>query len=269
MTYINNRIISVLPSPVRKFQHPKLNRQTQTDSVSFGVKLYNNEYNLNYLEFGYNGLIPDEFLLKNIDKYLSNKENPSILDIGAGDGRNAIPLAKKGYKVSAYEIASKGRKLLTNRAKNNKVDNNLCISDNNVLNKWKNPPKHDLAYMSHVSQHFNLSEMDTVFKNLNAALKKDGIFIFDALLKEKNTAQFNTEIFEHSGIANFDQKDLVNLAKDNGFKLLKIETFKEKGEGRASYEQQKAWGGNFNIYGGPNKKLPVKLKWMVFKKIGE
>lgn len=42
--------------------------------------------------------------MKYIQKYLENKENPKILDVGAGTGRYSVQLANEGYDVTAIEL---------------------------------------------------------------------------------------------------------------------------------------------------------------------
>ena len=58
---------------------------------------------------------------KYIKKYLKKFENPKILDIGAGTGAYSIPLANKGYDVSAVELVKHNLRVLEQNGKNVKA----------------------------------------------------------------------------------------------------------------------------------------------------
>ena len=61
----------------------------------------------------YWGLKPSPVLIKLLPKISKGK----ALDIGAGEGRNSIFLAKNGFKVEAIDLTEQGLKKLTNYAK--------------------------------------------------------------------------------------------------------------------------------------------------------
>lgn len=57
--------------------------------------------------------------MKYIHKYLSNMDNPKIIDIGAGSGRYSIPLVEEGYDVTAVELVKHNLRMI--EQKSNKV----------------------------------------------------------------------------------------------------------------------------------------------------
>jgi len=57
------------------------------------------------------------------------KPNSTILDIGCGDGRNAIFLAQQGFLVTAFDISDSGVKKLIHRSKKLNVSINAFVQD--------------------------------------------------------------------------------------------------------------------------------------------
>lgn len=51
-----------------------------------------------------------------VEKFTDHLQGETVLDIGAGDGRNAIHLAKQGFKVYALDFAAEGLKNLMVKA---------------------------------------------------------------------------------------------------------------------------------------------------------
>ena len=59
--------------------------------------------------------------MKYIHKYLEEKENPKILDVGAGTGRYSVSLANEGYDVTAVELVNYNLGLLKHKGSNVKA----------------------------------------------------------------------------------------------------------------------------------------------------
>jgi SAM-dependent methyltransferase len=57
-----------------------------------------------------------------IESQLNRLVTGTVLDLGAGDGRNAIYLAGHGFKVTAVDIAPTGLENIIEKAQNNGVD---------------------------------------------------------------------------------------------------------------------------------------------------
>lgn len=76
------------------------------------------------------GKLPAKFLAENFD-YLANAT--TILDMGMGEGRNAVFLAQKGHQVTGIDISSVAIKKARQLAKENGVRINTVVG---TLNKY-------------------------------------------------------------------------------------------------------------------------------------
>ena len=95
-----------------------------------GVAVYDRQYD--WLEQAETyGLDPSQSFPHKGDTFVANKlgqmfahpQNCSVIDIGAGNGRNSIPLAENGYNITAIEPSIKGREAIEYRAKQNNLSN--------------------------------------------------------------------------------------------------------------------------------------------------
>ena len=80
----------------------------------------------------YWGLEPGSFLDELID-LCPPAENRRVLDIGCGEGKDAVYLAQKGYDVTAFDLTENGIKKTMALAKNRGVKINAYVDDINTL----------------------------------------------------------------------------------------------------------------------------------------
>ncbi len=236
----------------------KINPQRQ---MNFSA-IKNDAYDPHYYGFAArpNGYMPDLKVIKTALLELPDREK-SYADIGAGDGRITIPLAKKGYKMTAYELSQRGRNNIKEHAKLSGLSN-VIVQEDDILNgPFKQ--KFDGAFMVHVSQHFTGEELERVTKNVAASLKKGGFFLFDALLEKSRNIEPNNADDIKCGYCHFPLSMIRRFAKWYGFAVANIELYNEEKACRGHYYHNK-WG--FNMFVG-EKVRPVVLKWITLKKL--
>lgn len=225
----------------------------------------------------YNGQSPDSFVLSKLE----GREPLWVLEFGAGQGRNTIPIARMGHNVMPCETNKLGVEQICEKACQEGLYSKTLILKHNILEPLILMKKADFAFMSHVSQHLNIKELQTVFNNISANLEPGGEFVFDALIrmKEKYKKYNNLSLIfqladnynyinsiEKFGAASFVRQDIISAAQNSGLKVIQEVPFAEKGK-RVWYEKSNLWGG-FRIRDfllGIGKK-PVKLTWFVLKK---
>lgn len=109
--------------------------------------------------------------MKYIKEYLQLKENPKIIDIGAGTGAYSIPLANEGYDVTAVELVKHNLKVI--EQKSDKVH----TYNGNALDLKKfNDEEFDIVLL--FGPLYHLITKEEKIKALNEAkriVKKDGI----------------------------------------------------------------------------------------------
>ena len=240
---------------------------------NFGIRIDESLYNTYRWYRNYNGIYPDRFVLSRLPQKSSQTESPHILDLGAGQGRNAICIAENGYHVSAVEINTMGLEQMNDEAIRRHMEERLSVFKFNLLDSPLPAKNIDFAFMSHISQHFSIQELQTVLKNVKVALKTGKDFVFDALVRtDKEYKEYdgllpNGVDIQRDGAASFYEEDIINAARSEGFQVVDISPFKESGLRRAKYEKQNSWGGTnllYDIFG--YKRKPVKLKWFVLRK---
>lgn len=104
-----------------------------------------------------------------------------VLDIGCGEGKDAIFLAKNGYIVSAFDVADsgleKGRKL----AEQNKVSVNFFKAD---LFDYKSDTTFDIIYSSGVLHYLTPETRKDFINNLKIHTSINGIHVLNVFVKK-------------------------------------------------------------------------------------
>jgi SAM-dependent methyltransferase len=226
-------------------------------NINFGG-IQAHSYDADYRRFeNYNGKDPDSKIIETVQQNLPQKAD--IADIGAGDGRNTIPLAKLGHNVDAFELSDEGREIILTRADD--LPNVKVSYDNITHQPFKKA--YDGVVMAHVTQHFNFLDIYNTFKNISDGVKKGGVFIFDALVDKHDKVEGNKKVDEFHGTCHFRKDFLAGLADKTGFDIMDIEDYKEKASSRGDYYGPK-WG--FVVDDVNDAVRDVKLKWFTLKK---
>ncbi|MFA6446986.1 MAG: methyltransferase domain-containing protein [Patescibacteria group bacterium] len=96
----------------------------------------------------------------------------SILDLGCGEGQNAIHLAQNGFKVTAIDISKPGIDKLKAIAKQKKVKIVAKVAD--VIKYVENDAKFDAIICMNVLQFIPANKIKRVVKRIQAKTKKNG-----------------------------------------------------------------------------------------------
>ncbi len=114
-------------------------------------------------------------LVERFSKYI---KIDSVLDIGCGDGRDAVFLARKGFKVTAIDTRQKAIDAAKELAKNNGVTVNFLLKD---VREYVFPKNHYQAIIA-LNSLFFLRKKDfyAAINNIKKSLASGGIAIISS-----------------------------------------------------------------------------------------
>lgn len=143
-------------------------------------KAYDNRYRIYHQQKGnaWAGDLPSKELKDVLIKYNANK-NSAILEIGCGEGQNALYLLKEGFNVEASDVSPEAINWCKQKANNKKFENNffvLDILDNNLTKKYDFILSISTLHML-VSDAHRKSFFDFIASHLN----KNGVAIITSM----------------------------------------------------------------------------------------
>jgi 2-polyprenyl-3-methyl-5-hydroxy-6-metoxy-1,4-benzoquinol methylase len=115
------------------------------------------------------GLKPDNLLVS----YASLMPQGSVLDLGAGEGRNALFFAQKGYDVLGVELSSTAIERCTERAK--EAGLNFTGKVGNLVELDIEAERYALIIAAMVMQFLKPSESQAVLQRLIKGLRPNGL----------------------------------------------------------------------------------------------
>ncbi len=128
--------------------------------------------------------------LKYIHEYLKGKDNPRILDVGAGTGRYSIELAKEGYEVTAVELVQHNAGRIKQKAE--RLGLNVKVYKGNAINLKKlQNEEFDMVLVFGPMYHLGKTE-DRVLalKEAKRVLKPDGVILAAYIMNEYSVISY-------------------------------------------------------------------------------
>ena len=161
-------------------------------------------------------------------RYLNLIPGKNVLDLGIGQGRNSIPLAKLGFNVTGVDYSTKSLGIC--REANSSL--NLIQSDIRNFNIEKD--KYDLILSTYVLHFFHKDDSYNIINSIKENLKLNGLVYITVFSKEDPNVNrylnsFDMELLNNNIFRNkindtfvsFFTKDEI-LASFEGFKTLYI-----------------------------------------------
>ena len=161
----------------------------------------------------------------------------TVLEIGAGAGRNALFLVSKGYEVKATDISALAVEKLAQQAKDQKVVLETAVSD---IAEEELADDYDAIICTFTFHHLTEEDAEAVIRKMQTHTKPQGFNVITTFTK--NGAFYNA----HPDTANFylnNKEQLEHLYE--GWKLIK--SFEKEGQARALDTEGKP---QFNVFAG-------------------
>lgn len=112
-------------------------------------------------------------------KLVPPSKDIKVLDIGCGEGKDAVYMAKQGYTVYAFDVTKSGIAKTQRLAKENNVEINAFIAD---INNFEINEKFDIIYSTGTIQYLDDDKIDNFFKKVKDITKPNGINWFNVFV---------------------------------------------------------------------------------------
>lgn len=129
----------------------------------------------------YWGLEPAPFLDDLIQATGRDAKNLKVLDIGCGEGKDAVYLAKKGCQVTAFDITESGIRKTNQLAEKCEVEVEAFTAD---INDFRIEEQFDVIYSTGTIQYLFDENIAPFFRKINDLTKNHGIVYFNVFVEK-------------------------------------------------------------------------------------
>jgi 2-polyprenyl-3-methyl-5-hydroxy-6-metoxy-1,4-benzoquinol methylase len=206
---------------------------------------------------------------------LGDPKSSPILDVGAGIGRNSIPLAKLGHPTTALEpVESMANQIRETAAAENlplDVVQGSIFSPDVALKSGH----YKLAVVAEVTSHFQrLDEMRTLFAKLADTLAPGGLALVSAFLTSDGYKP--DELARQAALAlwsmMFTRAELAFLTQELPFDKVSDESMLDyekehlPPEGWPPTSWYEAWAQGNDVFALPIGKAPIEHRWLTYRR---
>jgi SAM-dependent methyltransferase len=220
------------------------------------------------------GKHPDTKVM-DLARSLGNPADTPVLDIGAGTGRNTLPLARAGFPTDAVELSPDLAAILKKDAAEQGLKVTLYQGD--VLGEKMELPKarYRLVILCEVVSHFReTSEVRRLFERTSELLAPGGLLAFSVFLPVSGYQpdRLARELAEVCWCSLFTRDDLREASQGLGFSLLSEESvfeYEKRNLPAADWPPTgwfEEWTRGLDLFRLPVGKAPIDMRWMVYRK---
>jgi SAM-dependent methyltransferase len=197
-----------------------------------------------------------------------------VLDVGAGTGRNALALARRGHPVDAVEMAPKFAELMRAEVEGESLGVRVMQSD--VFTAMEGVhDEYQLMVLSEVVPDFRTPhELRGVFELAADVLAPGGRLVFNTFLPRPGYTPDNAalELGQQCNTMIFTRDEVTNAAAGLPFELTADDS---------AYDYEKAhlpegawpptgwfesWASGLDVFDVPREESPIELRWLVYQK---
>ena len=128
----------------------------------------------------YWGLEPGRFLGELI-RLNPPAQNKKVLDIGCGEGKDAVYMAEKGYDVTAFDLTENGIRKTLALAGNRNVSINAYVDD---INTFEINGQFDIIYSTGTIQYLFDENKENFFAKIKKMIKPNGIVYLNVFVEK-------------------------------------------------------------------------------------
>jgi SAM-dependent methyltransferase len=208
---------------------------------------------------------------------LGEPASVTILDVGAGTGRNALPLARQGFAVDALEPAPALVKLLKDAV--TEAGLSVGVVEGDILDQGLVLPRahYRMLFLSEVvASHFRtVEQIRQLFQAAERVLEPGGLLVFNAFLtdggyKPEDAARQLSQIL---WCVLFTRRDLEAASQGLPFERVTDEPASEYEKAHLPEGQYpstgwyEGWSAGLDLFDLPAERAPLELRWLVYRKM--
>jgi len=170
-------------------------------------------------------------LAKHAEKIIQDKDVKKILEVGCGQGRDSFHFSELGYNVHAFDISQNAIDFV-NRLKKDHNFSNLTPFVHDARNPLSEiTEKFDFIYSNLALQFFEISELNSIFKNIVDLMKPSSSFLFSTKKAGDKYHNFGKKIsdveFSHKNVSRFfyDQ-EILEKTLSKYFEIVTFDSLK-------------------------------------------
>jgi len=199
-----------------------------------------------------------------------------VLDVGAGTGRNALALARRGHPVDAVEITAKFADVIRADAERESLD--VHVVEGDVFSYVEGVDwDYQLVVFSEVVPDFRTTrELRGMFELAAGCLAPAGRLVFNAFLARDGYApddaarelgqQFDSMIFTREELTSAaEDLPLALVADDSAIEYEKTHLPQGAWPPTGWFE---SWAGGLDVFDVERDESPIELRWLVYQKDG-
>jgi SAM-dependent methyltransferase len=223
----------------------------------------------------YFGAHPDAKVI-GVARSLGAPKDVAVLDIGAGTGRNTLPLAREGFEIDAIELTPSLAEIL--RAEVEKEKLNVRVFEGDALaGAVELPERHyKLVFLSEViASHIrNVDQVRAIFEGAAEALATGGLLVFNAFVANEGyrpdavarelSQVFWCNLFTRQEIATAMQGLPFELVADESTHDFEREHLAEDAWPPTGWFA--AWSQGLDLFDVPAGTAPMELRWLTFRR---
>jgi 2-polyprenyl-3-methyl-5-hydroxy-6-metoxy-1,4-benzoquinol methylase len=222
------------------------------------------------------GKVPDAMVL-NTAGSLGEASQTRVLDVGAGTGRNAIPLAGLGHPVTAVEGLSEFAEQLRTVATESQLPISVVDKDFLAPETLVESGAYRLVVVSEVLTHFRRVEnIRAAFSKFADALSPGGVVVANAFVAShwykpdplaKQIGEMCWSCFYTPAELNFITAELPfeKIADEPALDYEREHLSKEDWPPTTWFEN---WANGRNVFEtNPGMSAPIELRWLVFRRL--
>lgn len=198
----------------------------------------------------------------------------AVLDVGAGTGRNALALAREGFRVDAVELTQVLSDVLKQTAEKEGCSLNVHVGS--ILDDSVSLPDdaYKLMFLSEVVSDFrSKAQLRKVFEVAAKCLRKDGLLLFNAFLAMDGYKpdELAREICQTMWCTLFTRNE-ANEAAAGLLRPVSDESVLEYERERHAADKwpptgwYEGWVSGQDAFDLTPSKSPIEMRWLVFQK---